>query len=45
MIDEIPAYVAAVNMATNKFWNNVEGARESDENRKNEQRRSREIWQ
>jgi len=32
MIDEIPAYVAAANMTTNNFWNNVEREREYTEN-------------
>jgi hypothetical protein len=31
MIDELPAYIAMVNTTTNSFWNNVEGAKEYDE--------------
>jgi hypothetical protein len=31
VIDELPAYIAMVNTTTNSFWNNVEGAKEYDE--------------
>ena len=32
MIDELSAYIAMVNATTNSFWNNVEGAKDYDEN-------------